>query len=163
MKVLVTGAAGFIGMHAAERLLARGDAVIGVDNFSPYYSVELKKARLARLTGKKGFSFHEADIANEKGLKEIFGKDFEKIAKEQIILIKEISEHIEGINANVESMIEARKKANVMTNAQEMAESYCDEVRPYFAIIRRHCDKLELLVDNELWTLPKYRELLFIK
>jgi len=102
-------------------------------------------------------------IENVKGLKEIFGKDFEKIAKEQIILIKEISEHIEGINANVESMIDARKKANVLTNAQEMAESYCDEVRPYFAIIRRHCDKLELLVDNELWTLPKYRELLFIK
>ena len=102
-------------------------------------------------------------IENVKGLKEIFGKDFEKIAKEQIILIKEISEHIEGINANVDQMIEARKRANVMTNAQEMAESYCDDVRPYFSVIRRHCDKLELLVDNELWTLPKYRELLFIK
>ena len=48
MKVLLTGAAGFIGMHCAERLLARGDEVIGVDNLSPYYSVELKRARLGR-------------------------------------------------------------------------------------------------------------------
>ena len=49
MRVLVTGCAGFIGMHCAERLLARGDEVIGVDNLSPYYSVELKRARLGRL------------------------------------------------------------------------------------------------------------------
>lgn len=102
-------------------------------------------------------------IENVRGLKEIFGKDFEKIAKEQIFLIKEISAHIEGINSNVEAMTEARKKANVLTDAQKMAEAYCDKVKPYFEIIREHCDKLELLVDDEIWTLTKYRELLFTR
>jgi glutamine synthetase len=102
-------------------------------------------------------------IENVRGLKEIFGKDFEKIAKEQISLIKEISAHIEGINSNVEAMTEARKKANALTDAQKMAEMYCDKVKPYFEIIREHCDKLELLVDDEVWTLTKYRELLFTR
>ncbi|MGG7034270.1 MAG: glutamine synthetase III [Flavobacterium sp.] len=110
-----------------------------------------------------GIRYQNTLIENVKGLKEIFGSDFKDIAKEQITIIKEISERIEGINANVEKMTEARKKANALTNAQEMAESYCNEVKPYFDIIRRHCDKLELLVDNECWTLPKYRELLFTK
>jgi glutamine synthetase len=102
-------------------------------------------------------------IENVKGLKEIFGKDFEKIAKEQIGLIKEISEHIEGINRNIDAMIEERKIANNLNSAEKMAEAYCDKVKPYFEIIREHSDKLELLVDDEMWTLTKYRELLFVK
>ena len=102
-------------------------------------------------------------ITNVKGLKDIFGDDFENIAKEQIVLIKQISKHIEGINSNVLAMTNERKKANTLTDAQEMAEAYCNNVKPYFDIIRKHCDKLELLVDNEIWTLTKYRELLFTK
>ncbi|MEZ7516542.1 glutamine synthetase III family protein [Flavobacterium frigidarium] len=102
-------------------------------------------------------------IENVKGLKDIFGDDFETIAKEQINIIKSISKHIEGINSKVMEMTNERKKANVLTDAQEMAEAYCDNVKPYFEVIREHCDKLELLVDNELWTLTKYRELLFTK
>ena len=102
-------------------------------------------------------------IENVRGLKEIFGSEFEKIGKEQIVLIREISEHIEGINTKVEKMTEARKKANVITDAQKMAESYCDKVKPHFEDIREHCDKLELLVDDEIWTLTKYRELLFTR
>ena len=102
-------------------------------------------------------------IENVKGLKEIFGKEFEKIAKEQIGLIKEISEHIEGINSKVEAMTEERKKANNMTSAEKMADAYCEKVKPFFEEIRYHSDKLELLVDDEIWTLTKYRELLFTK
>ena len=102
-------------------------------------------------------------IENVKGLKDIFGSDFETIAKEQIRLIKNISKHIEGINSKVVEMTNERKKANVMEDAQKMAEAYCSNVIPYFEIIREHCDKLELLVDNELWTLTKYRELLLTK
>ena len=102
-------------------------------------------------------------IENVRGLKEIFGAAFEKIGKEQIVLIKEISEHIEGINTKVEKMTEARKKANALTDAQKMAEMYCDKVKPHFDEIREHCDKLELLVDDEIWTLTKYRELLFTR
>ncbi|AEW85130.1 glutamine synthetase type III [Flavobacterium columnare NBRC 100251 = ATCC 23463] len=102
-------------------------------------------------------------IENVKGLKEIFGSDFQNVAKEQIGLIKEISEHIEGINKNVDQMIEERKKANNLDSSEAMAHAYCDNVKPYFDVIREHCDKLELLVDDELWTLTKYRELLFTK
>ena len=59
-------------------------------------------------------------------------------------------------------MIEERKKAN-KKDAEKRAEAYCNKVKPYFDIIRYHCDKLELLVDDELWPLTKYRELLFTK
>jgi UDP-glucuronate 4-epimerase len=73
MKVLVTGAAGFIGMHCTKRLLARGDSVVGVDNLSPYYSVQLKKDRLAQLK-HPAFSFHELDIADAGSLQQVFEK-----------------------------------------------------------------------------------------
>jgi UDP-glucuronate 4-epimerase len=71
MKVLVTGVAGFIGMHCAMRLLARGDEVLGIDNLSPYYPVELKKDRLKQIP-EKGFSFEALDIADAAGLGEFF-------------------------------------------------------------------------------------------
>ncbi len=62
MKILLTGAAGFIGFHTAQQLLARGDEVIGLDNFSPYYDPKLKEARAAQLEGKNGFQMIRADI-----------------------------------------------------------------------------------------------------
>ena len=102
-------------------------------------------------------------IENVKGLKEIFGKDFEEHAKEQIKLIKGISEHIEAIHFKVEEMINARKKANNLKDAVKKAEMYCSEVKPFFEEIRYHCDKLELMVDDEIWPLTKYRELLFTR
>ena len=70
MRVLVTGVAGFIGMHCAQRLAARGDEVIGVDNLSPYYSVDLKRDRLKQLS----IEFHELDIADAAGLAQVFEK-----------------------------------------------------------------------------------------
>ncbi|HEY8244728.1 MAG TPA: NAD-dependent epimerase/dehydratase family protein [Casimicrobiaceae bacterium] len=63
-RVLVTGAAGFIGMHTSAALLARGDAVVGVDNLDPYYDVSLKEARLAELSGRPGFAFEKLDLAD---------------------------------------------------------------------------------------------------
>ena len=68
MTVLLTGAAGFIGMHVAEALLDRGERVIGVDNLNPYYDVRLKRARLARLEGRTGFAFIQADIADKEAM-----------------------------------------------------------------------------------------------
>jgi glutamine synthetase len=102
-------------------------------------------------------------IENVKGLKDIFGNEFETLGKEQIGLIREISTHIAEINKKVEEMTDARKTANKLTDGQAMAEAYCDNVKPYFDKIRKHCDKLELLVDDESWTLTKYRELLFTR
>jgi glutamine synthetase len=101
-------------------------------------------------------------IENVKGLKEIFGKGFEQYAKEQIDLIQKISSHIAGINSKIEKMTEERKKANKF-EGQKNADAYCDKVKPFFEEIRYHCDKLELMVDDNLWPLTKYRELLFTR
>ena len=100
-------------------------------------------------------------IENVRGLKEIFGDAYQEVASEQIELIRHISEHIKVIHSTVEAMIEARKRANHLATFVERADAYCNEVKPFFADIRYHCDKLELMIDDELWTLTKYRELLF--
>jgi glutamine synthetase len=102
-------------------------------------------------------------IENVKGLKEIFGSDFEIHAKEQLKLIKSISILMEGVNSKIDLMIEERKKANKLTNAEKKALRYCDNVKPYLDLIRYDCDKLEMLIDDELWPLVKYREMLFIR
>ncbi len=96
-----------------------------------------------------------------RGLKEI-GLDT-KSYKAQLNLVEVISGHIQSINDNVEAMLEARKKANNVPHMHERALKYCHEVKPYFDTIRYHADKLELVVDDKLWPLPKYRELLFIR
>jgi len=102
-------------------------------------------------------------IENVNGLKNIYGKDFKKYAKEQLELIQEISSHIEAINSGVTKMTNERKKANTIENSEKKAEAYCNKVKPLFDVIRYSCDKLELLIDDELWPLTKYRELLFTK
>jgi glutamine synthetase len=102
-------------------------------------------------------------INNVSGLKELYGKDFKKYAKEQMEIIEEISGHIGKINTKVNEMTEARKKANKLEDLENKASSYCDMVKPLFDEIRYSCDKLELLVDDELWPLTKYRELLFTR
>lgn len=103
-------------------------------------------------------------IENATGLKEVLdSKTYVKLSKNQIDTIKEISEHIRVIKENVDQMLEERKKANKLESIVDNANAYNDKVRPYFDVIRYHVDKLELLVDDELWPLPKYREILFIK
>tara|TARA_B100001179_G_C18601876_1_gene410891 strand:- start:2369 stop:4438 length:2070 start_codon:yes stop_codon:yes gene_type:complete len=102
-------------------------------------------------------------IENVQGLKSIYGNDFKKVAGEQMQLVESISDHIAKINQGITDMIEARKKANKMEDSEKRAFEYCNEVKPYFEEIRYHCDKLELLVDDEIWPLTKYRELLFTR
>ena len=100
-------------------------------------------------------------IDNVKGLKDIYGKDFKQYASEQLLLIAEISKRIEAINSGVTKMTNERKKANSVDDTTKKAKIYCSKVKPLFDDIRYHCDKLELLIDDELWPLAKYRELLF--
>ncbi len=75
MKFLVTGVAGFIGSHVAQLLLNRGDQVVGLDNLNDYYDVRLKEARLARLTGRTGFSFQKLDVADRPGMESFFATE----------------------------------------------------------------------------------------
>ena len=74
MTVLVTGAAGFIGYHVAEALLARDEPVVGLDNLNPYYDVRLKQARLERLNARSGFVFYEADVSDRHAIEAIFAR-----------------------------------------------------------------------------------------
>ncbi len=103
-------------------------------------------------------------IENAKGLKDVLdSKTFVKLSRNQLHTIKVISEHISQIRQYVEEMINERKKANLIDSPEEKADAYCNQVRPYFEKIRYHVDKMEMVVDDQLWPLPKYRELLFIK
>lgn len=86
----------------------------------------------------------------------------EKLSVEDAALIEEIATHISAIKTNVDNMVDARKSANKLEDAREKAIAYHDKVEPFLSVIRYHIDKLELIVDNQMWPLPKYRELLFI-
>jgi len=103
-------------------------------------------------------------LENVKNLKEVFSsEEYKKLAGARLELIKTINEHVSAIKAKREEMIEERKKANVIDDVVKKAKAYDNKVKPYLEEIREHIDKLELIVDNERWPLPKYRELLFTR
>ena len=152
-----------VGIMNEVELRARYD--IKVDEYTLRIQIE------SRVLGDIGrnhivptaIKYQNVLIENVKGLKEIFGSEYEMYAKEQLKLIKSISGLIESMNSKIDLMIEERKKANKLKNAEEKAVSYCDKVRPYLELIRYDCDKLEMLIDDEIWPLVKYRELLFTR
>ena len=102
-------------------------------------------------------------IDNIKGMNEIFGKDAKKMASTQYQILEALSTHINELKKSCDLMLEERKKANKLEHAEDKAFAYCDKVKPYFQQIKYNSDKLELLIDDELWPLPKLRELLFTK
>ena len=109
-------------------------------------------------------AYQNSLIENVSGLMEVLGeKEGKQMAKTQIETIRAISNHMNIISETVEAMIDARKKANKLTSASEKAYAYCDKVKVMFETIRYHADKLEITVDDEIWPLPKFREMLFAK
>lgn len=103
-------------------------------------------------------------INSTQGLKNLYSdEDYQLLSGRRLKLIKEISEHIEIVETKVSEMIEARRQANTIEHARERALNYATVIFPFFDEIRYHIDKLELIVDNEKWPLPKYRELLFVR
>jgi len=101
---------------------------------------------------------------NVENVMQVFGeKEGKKLSERNIKIIREISERTEVIEKGVEDLVNARKVANKIEDARAKAVAYHDTVEPKLDAIRYHIDKLELIVADELWTLPKYRELLFIR
>jgi glutamine synthetase len=111
-----------------------------------------------------GTKYQSALLDNVYKINQVFDKDkAAKLSAHDVAIIEEISERISTIKSKTEAMIEARKIANRIENERARAVAYHDTVLPYFDEIRYSVDKLELIVDDELWPLPKYRELLFIR
>lgn len=102
-------------------------------------------------------------LKNVEILKSIYNDDFILHGKSQLELIEAISKYIRLIKTETDIMVQARKKANVVDVLQNKAIMYCNSVRTMFENIRYNCDKLELIVDDNFWSLPKYRELLYTK
>jgi len=103
-------------------------------------------------------------IRNIEGMIKIFGEgEGKEMAATQIALLKQLNEHLSVMKAASEKMLKERKKANLISDVETKALAYCDEVKIHFDEIRYHADKLELLVEDELWPLPKFRELLFVR
>ena len=140
------------------------------------YEIELEKYKLtiqieSRVMADMGLNhiiptaveYQKVLVENVNGLKTIFGEGYEEFASEQIDMIKDVSRRIQGIRKNITAMTAARKEANDLTVLREQAGAYCKNVIPYFDKIRYDVDKLELVVDNKYWPLPKYREMLFTK
>ncbi|MEZ4721600.1 MAG: glutamine synthetase III [Flavobacteriales bacterium] len=101
-------------------------------------------------------------IKTMRGLKEIYGdKESKILSAPHDVIVREISDRVTKIQKYTDQMIEERKKANVIEDAKGCAIYYCEKVLPYLELIRNEVDKLELMVEDELWPIPKYRELLF--
>ena len=103
-------------------------------------------------------------IDNTYKMKAIFpAEEAAGLSAENIAIIKEIAQHTAFIKEQVDAMVEARKVANRIAGVREKAVAYHDTIAPMLEDIRYHIDKLELIIDDQMWTLPKYRELLFIR
>ena len=138
------------------------------------WEVHIKKVQIeARVLGDLSLNhiipvavrYQSVLLDNIAKLKETFVEDpeFRDMSEEPRRLVRKIAGHICAVTKKVDEMVEARKKANRLTDMREKAIAYHDSVAPYLDEIRDHIDDLELMVDNQMWPLPKYRELLFIR
>jgi glutamine synthetase len=109
-------------------------------------------------------NYQKGLVESVRGMKDIMTPaEFKTVAKTQLDLIKEISERVTIIKNDAYLMTEERKKANNLDNAKKQAHAYCEKVKPFFDSIRYNVDKLEGIVDDATWPLPKYREMLYLR
>jgi glutamine synthetase len=135
---------------------------------SYFMKIQIESRVLGDLAGNHivptAIKYQNVLIDNVQRLKDIMDDaTFKTVAKEQLEMIKDISARISKILASKDAMIEARKKANALEDLREKAIAYYDNVKPYFDVIRYESDKLELMIDDEQWPLPKFREMLFTR
>ena len=108
-------------------------------------------------------SFQNNLVENVKGIKELFPDDYAELCKTQLNMIRKISGYVNQLHLYVHDLVEARKVANVIEDIPRKSEAYYSTVFPYMDKIRTVVDKLEMVIDDELWPLPKYREMLFFR
>jgi len=158
-----------ISLFQQTKVLTEREAIARyiVDLKEYIYQIQIESRTLGDIARNHiiptGIKYQNVLIENVKGLKEIYGKDYLKFAEVQIKIIERISGHIQEINKGIVTMVEIRKKINEIKDEFEKASAYCEKVIPFLRDIRYHCDKLELVVDDDLWPLAKYRELLFCR
>lgn len=153
-----------LGIFSKREFFARNE--IKLDKYCTVVDIEARV--LCDIAGNHiipaAINYQNRLIENVKGIKEIFDKTtFENLAKSQMELIAKISENISIIKNNVDILKERKINAKKIENVQEKAEKYCTEIKPLFDIIRNATDTLEMMVDDELWPMVKYRELLFTR
>lgn len=152
-----------LGIYTKRELEARNE--VKLEKYSTTIDIEAKVlSDIARNhIIPAALNYQNRLIDNVKGLKEIFGdKEFEPLAKEQMDLIKGISANVAQIKVGVDELLAAKETASQM-HGQKQAEAYCNDVKPRFDKIREASDALEMMVDDELWPMTKYRELLFTR
>ena len=153
-----------LGIYSHREVEARNE--IKLEKYSTTIDIEARViADIARNhIIPASLNYQNRLIENVKGLKEIFSeKEFKAVAKEQISLITQISEHVSKIKVGVDELLDAKEKAKSTSGSQKQAEAYCNNVKTLFDSIRVSADALEMMVDDELWPLTKYREMLFTR
>ena len=160
--------------HAKKILVESG--ILSERELAARHEVELekfvKKVQIeARVMGDlvinhivpTALAYQNVLIKNVTGMKEVMGAEADALTENEKQLIRKVSEHVIAIRSKVQQMIDARKVCNKIEDIEAKAFAYDKDVRPCLDEIRYHVDKLELIVDNEMWPLPKYRELLFFR
>lgn len=155
----------FEEMHVLSRRELEARNEIYLDNYQKKIQIE------ARMAGDLAMShilpaaikYQNQLIANLNGYMKVCNHKTDKYISAQKKVIAKIAEHITSIRQNVDKMINARKEANAMDDITNKSLAYCNKVLPYLSLIRQSVDQLELITDDNLWPLPKYREMLFIK
>ena len=153
-----------LGIYTHRELEARNE--IKLEKYSTVISIEATV--LADIARNHiipcALNYQNRLIENVKGLKEIFGdKEFKTLAKEQMNMISEISGYVSVMKVEADKLLEAIATAKKAPNSQKVAEAFCNDVKPLFDKIREASDALEMVVDDELWPMTKYRELLFTR
>ncbi len=152
-----------LGIYSQREFEARNE--IKLEKYSTTIDIEAKVlSDIARNhIIPAALNYQNRLIDNVKGLKEIFGdKEFQPLAKEQMDLIRGISANVAQIKVGVDELLAAKENASKM-HGQKQADTYCNDVKPRFDKIREASDALEMMVDDELWPMMKYRELLFTR
>jgi len=153
-----------LGIYSHREFEARNE--IKLEKYSTVIDIEARVlADIARNhIIPAALNYQNRLIENVKGLKEIFSEnEFKTLAKEQLSLISDISGNVSQIKLGVDALLTAKEKAKNMVGSQKQAEEYCNKVIPLFENIREASDALEMMVDDELWPMTKYRELLFTR